>query len=51
LESEVTKVEFGDNFAIVSDELENGDPSMSFFATNLCIGVNKHLKMNGATFG
>jgi hypothetical protein len=25
-ESEATKVEVGDNFAIISDELENGDP-------------------------
>jgi hypothetical protein len=26
LESEATKVEMGDNFAIIFDELENGDP-------------------------
>jgi hypothetical protein len=25
-ESEVTKVEVGDNFVIISNELENGDP-------------------------
>jgi hypothetical protein len=26
IENEVAKVEVGDNFAIISNELENGDP-------------------------
>jgi hypothetical protein len=51
VESKTTKIEVGDNFAIVANELENGDP----FYLILC---NKPLpyylitfKMNGVTHG
>ncbi len=47
----IAKVEFGDNFAIISNELKNGDPFMSFFATSLCIGASKPSKMNAWTLG
>jgi hypothetical protein len=35
----IAKVEFGNNFAINSNGLENSDPFYVFFATSLCIGV------------
>jgi hypothetical protein len=43
IENEATKVEVGDNFAVISDELQNGDP----FYVILC---DKPLHQCEATF-
>ncbi len=48
---EVARVKFGDNFVVISYDLENGDFFLLFFATSHCICVNKPLKMIRETFG
>ncbi len=47
-ESEVAKVEVGDNFVIISNELENGDP---FYVIRHDMNAKQHLKMIGETLG
>jgi len=52
IENEATKVKVGDNFAVISNELENGDHSMSYYVIiNPYINVRPHLKMIGETNG
>jgi hypothetical protein len=51
LEFEVARVELGDNFVVIPNDLENGDPFLLFFATNHCICVNRPLKTIGETLG
>jgi hypothetical protein len=49
LEFEAVKVEFGDNFAVIFDDLENRDPFLLLFATSHYICVNRPLKTIGET--
>jgi hypothetical protein len=51
IESEVAKVEVGDNFVIISDELENGEHFMSYYVISHYIDVRPHLKTIGETNG
>ncbi len=45
------RLNFGDNFVVISNELENGDPFYVVFATSLCIGASRPLKMNAWALG
>jgi hypothetical protein len=35
VESEPIKMEVGDNFVVISTELENGNPFMLYYVTNI----------------
>jgi hypothetical protein len=50
-ESEVAKVEVGDNFVVIFKELENGDPFYVVLCDRHYINVKQHLKMIGGIYG
>jgi hypothetical protein len=51
IENEATKVEVGDNFAIITEKLENGDPFLLFCVIRHYNTMNQCLKMVGGMNG